>query len=48
MKSIFFCIAIKLFEPDKLYLFLLSGGIQIDDDEELKILETYTKLISCT
>ena len=43
-----FCMASEIIEPDKLYLFLLSDGTRIDDNEYLESLETATELIVCT
>ena len=44
----FFNLASEIIEADKLYLFLLSDGIQIDDNECLSSVENGTELIICT
>ena len=43
-----FRMASEIIESDKLHLFLLSDGTQIDDNEYLESLETATELIVCT
>ena len=40
--------ASEIVKADKLHLFLLSGGTQIDDNEYLGNLENGTKLTVCT
>ena len=42
-----FRMASEMFESDKLYLFLLSDGTRIDDNQYLESLETATELIVC-
>ena len=50
MKDIdhFFNMASGIIEADKLHLFLLSNGTQIDENEYLSSLENGTELIVCT
>ena len=43
-----FNLASERIEADRLHLFLLSDGTQIDDNEYLKSLENCTELIVCT
>ena len=43
-----FNMAIEIIEADRLHLFLLSDGFQIDDNEYLSSLENGTELIVCT
>ena len=40
--------ATEIIETDRLHLFLLSDGTQIDDNEYLRGLENGTELIVCT
>ena len=50
MKNIdhLFNMASEIIKADKLYLFFLSGGTRIDDNEYLSSLENGTELIVCT
>ena len=50
MKNIdhLFRMATEMIEADRLYLFLLSEGTRIDEDEYLGSLEDDTELIICT
>ena len=43
-----FNMASEIIEADRLHLFLLSDGTQIDDNEYLESLENGTELIVCT
>ena len=43
-----FNMASEIIAADRLHLFLLSDGTQIDDDEYLESLENGTQLIVCT
>ena len=43
-----FNLASEIIEADKLHLFLLSDGTQIDDNEYLSSLENSIELIVCT
>ena len=43
-----FRMATEIIEADRLYLFLLSDGTRIDEDEYLGSLEDDTELIICT
>ena len=42
-----FSIAGEIIKADRLYLFLLSNGTRIDDNENLSSLENGTELIVC-
>ena len=50
MKDIYhlFNVASKIVKGDRPYLFLLSDGTRIDDNEYLSSLENGTELIACT
>ena len=43
-----FNLTIEIIEIDRLHLYLLSDGTQIDDNEYLESLENGTELIICT
>ena len=43
-----FRLASQIIKTDRLYLFLLSDGTRIDDNEYLESLENRTELIICT
>ena len=43
-----FNMASEIIKPDRPYLFLLSDGTRIDDNEYLESLESGTELILCT
>ena len=43
-----FNLAGKIIQADRLHLFLLSDGTQIDDNKYLESLENDTELIACT
>ena len=43
-----FCLASETIKADNLYLFLLSDGTRIDDNEYLESLENDRELIVCT
>ena len=47
-KGYLFRLASQIIKADRLHLFLLSEGTQIDDNEYLESLENGTELIVCT